>query len=229
METLVIPIPVYGCNSSLLIDDGGVGETDLKQVCSHCDTETCFMDCDGSLAADDDEAIFNHKNNSFVDGLASLLLAMVSAGYQFDDAKIQIINKTLESAHEAYVAQMITKRYPVMDKDRVDVDYDKPVLKSIRFNVPAPYTMGFDITESGAIPLSLLEECSYCSDSNCDGDCCEAANSNLSDLKGRLGYNAAMDALMVFTVYWYEAGLPINDTFIDCLLTAERSSGEYFS
>jgi hypothetical protein len=57
-----------------------------RDKCPSCYCNNCFHDCDGSQGADEnnseteDEAVSRVKRNSFLDGVESLILALVSSG-----------------------------------------------------------------------------------------------------------------------------------------------------
>jgi len=117
MSTKTIDLPCHGMSFTILTDGEGGGEvrSDLtREVCPHCDTSTCFYDCDGSKAAfndgsnpdeTEDEIIGRARHNAAVDAIESMALAFVCACEQKGtpvegDLKLALV-ESVETALEA--------------------------------------------------------------------------------------------------------------------------------
>ena len=66
----------------------------LKEVCPYCSQPDCYGDCDGSAGDIDyleseEQMNERHIANARVDGMESLILALVSEGYEPLDVKFQ--------------------------------------------------------------------------------------------------------------------------------------------
>jgi hypothetical protein len=89
----------------ILIDTDGRGNTDLKssnvkKACPYCNQIECYANCDQSTyddsLEDEDEMNSRMNFNQCVDGVESLLLAMVSNGVQIDSKVELAVNDALE-------------------------------------------------------------------------------------------------------------------------------------
>lgn len=65
--------------------DGVLYSEGLKESCPYCSSETCYADCDGSQGDVDgleseEQMVERRVSNAAIDGVESLVLAMLSSG-----------------------------------------------------------------------------------------------------------------------------------------------------
>lgn len=254
-SSFLIPCSLYDCGAQIELEgcngSSSVVSTGLKQKCHYCDTDTCFFDCDGSRGdvdgvEDDVAVIARQKHNGFIDGLESLLLTLVGAGYSFNpnSREVSVVLNTLTSAYRTFVDPDgdTLPEYPVLretlsDNASLSDASGQQVLATIVFFQENGIERGFKIVlgvedvgnrdiiaqPTYALPMQIHEPCLYCDSVTCDGECMPAAGADSETLGERLAFNAAIDALLVFTAYWVRAELPVDDTYINAVKSAHQS------
>ncbi len=87
-------IPINDGMNIFISKEGALTSMGLKEECPYCGCKDCYADCDGSAGDIDgleSEEQMNERRiaNARVDGMESLILALVCAGYDPTDEKFR--------------------------------------------------------------------------------------------------------------------------------------------
>lgn len=240
LKEVVIPGLMYGREAMFILDHSGHHTTltttsEFFKTCPYCTIDICFFDCETSRSKADDGGekrnVFSRiKSNGFISGCRAFLSNSGIARCNTTTSKTiftEIMTKTLEAGYRAFFVGEPPPEYPVLQPDRgfsmLGVDTNSIATKR-DIIIELDTCVGFVITHGKnkdsnpgsfyAVAKNIYETCAWCGSATCEGDCRPLARNELESLRFRLAYNAAIDALLIFTVYWLRAGLLIDETYI---------------